>query len=86
MQQPSLDQIIPELVERFGEALALVVSAIARQGDAEKLHAELQSRISAATSTRMASPMAIHLATLALAGIEAVRLENQADKQNQAKH
>lgn len=85
-KQPPLDQIIAELIASFGATLGLVAGAIAKQGDADALHAELQARIAAAKATRAIPPLSIDLATLALAGIEAVRLEKQAGNQNQATH
>lgn len=70
-KQPPLEQIIAELIESFGAALGLVTAAVAKQTDAEKLRGDLQAQIAAATATRMAPPLAIRLATHALAAADA---------------
>lgn len=85
-KQPPMDQIIPELVHSFGEALGLLAAAIATQGDAEKLLATLREQISVAKATQMVSPISIRIATHALAGIEAECLAQRMDKDPQAKH
>ena len=71
MNQPPIDQIIAELIESFGAAIGLVTASIAKQADAEKLRADLQAQLSAATATRMVPPLAVRLATHALAAADA---------------
>lgn len=85
-EEPTPQQIIAELIHHFGDALALVTSAIAREGDAEKIKTSLQTVIAAANTTQTVSPIAIHIATTALEAVEAVRLEKLANNPDQHKH
>lgn len=85
MQETQMKQIIAELIESFGEALALITSAIAKNGDADKFHAALQAQILSAKTTQNVPLLAIRLATQALAGIEGERLAKQAHH-NQQQH
>jgi hypothetical protein len=77
---------LAKLIESFEGALEIIVGAVARTGDADKLHAALERQITIAKSGKLASPLAIDLATSALAVVEAVRLENQANDPDQHKH
>lgn len=85
-EEPTQQQIINELINSFGDALALVTSAIAREGDAERIKTSLQSVLAAAKMTQTASPMAIRIATTALDAVEGVRLEKLANDPDQHKH
>lgn len=85
-EEPNQQQIIAELIHSFGDALALVTAAIAREGDAGRISASLQTVIAAAKITQTASPLAIRIATTALDAVEAVRLENLANDPDQHKH
>lgn len=77
---------LAKIIESFEGSLEIIVGAVARSGDAEKLHAALLQQITIAESGKLVSPLAIHLATSALAVVEAVRLENQANDPDQQKH
>ncbi|MBY0498299.1 MAG: hypothetical protein K2P74_01620 [Nitrosomonas sp.] len=84
--EPQIKHIIAELIASFEGSLEIIVGAVARSGDADKLHAALLQQITIAESGKLVSPLAIHLATSALAVVEAVRLENQANDPDQHKH
>lgn len=85
-EEPPTNQVIAELIYSFEGALEILAGAVARSGDAEKLQHALQKQISIAESGKLASPLAIHLATSALDAVEAVRLENQVENLDQHKH
>lgn len=84
--EPEMKQIIAELIQSFEGSLEIIVGALARTGDAEKLHAALKQQITIAKSGKLVPSLAIRLATSALAAVEAVHLEKQADDPNQHKH
>ena len=85
-EEPTQQQIIAELIHSFEDALALVTSAIAKEGDTERIKISLQTMIAAAKTTQTVSPIAIHITTTALAAVEAVRLEKLANDPDQHKH
>ena len=80
MNDEQLKQIIAELIHSQGVALALIVSALARQVDAQKLTDNLRALIASAQQQGESS-MAVTLATHALAAAEA-----QTALQNQSSH
>ena|GEM_PF-5292457 len=77
---------LSKIMQSFEGALEIIVGAVARTGDADKLHAALQRQITTAKSGRLVPPLSVELATSALAVVEAVRLENQANNPDQKKH
>ena len=71
MDEKFIAQLFAELKAATGDAIGLVVAALARQLDATKLTEDLRSQIAAAVATKLISPVAIELATHALAAAEA---------------
>lgn len=81
-----MKQVVAELIHSFETSLGIVAAAVARSGDAEKFRHALNQQITSAASSKLVSPLAIRLATSALAAVDAVRLENQANDPDQSKH
>lgn len=71
MNDRELKQLVAELVEAQGAAIGLVVAAISCQLDPARLSADLRLQLSAAKAMGTVSPLAIHLATDALAVVDA---------------
>ncbi len=67
----TLKPMFEELAHAQSESLALVVAAIARQMDAERLAADLRSQLSAAIATGSVHKLSVRLATAALAAADA---------------
>lgn len=81
-----MKQIVAELIHSFETSLGIVAAAVARSGDAEKFRSALHQQITSAASSKLVSPLAIRLATSALAAVDAVRLEGQSDDQGKRSH
>lgn len=71
MNEAHMKQLVAELIEANSAALGLIVAAMARQMDAERLAAELKAQIAAAAKTGAVPKLAIRLATAALAAADA---------------
>lgn len=65
-----LRQVHAEMMQAISEGVALVVSALARDMDAEKLTTHLRAQVLAAKAQNV-NPLAIRLATESLAAAEA---------------
>lgn len=86
-EEPTTKQIIAELIHSFEGSLEILTGAVARSGDAEKFQHALQKQITIAESGKLATPLAIRLATSALVAVEAVRREQvQLDDENEPQH
>jgi len=86
-EDPTMQQIIAELIHSFEGSLEILAGAMARSGDAEKFQHALQKQIAIAESGKLASPLAIRLTTSALAVVKAVRLEkDKLDDENEPQH
>lgn len=72
--EPTMKQIAAELLAAQEQAMAIVVAAIARQMDAERLAADLRAQLFAAQQTGSSSLSAIRIASHALAAAEAETL------------
>lgn len=70
MDEKALRQSFAEIIECTGMAIGLVVSALARRGDAQQLTEDLRATLKAADATGHPK-LAIRLATHALAAAEA---------------
>ncbi len=70
MNEDFLKQIIAELIYSNGQAIGLILAAVARQVDAQQLTDDLRAQIAAAKQHGM-STMALDLASHALAAAEA---------------
>lgn len=81
LKDEELKQLFAELISAQTDAIGLVVAAISRQLDINRLSVDLKSQIDAATKTRLASPLAIRIATGALAAADA-----ESALRNPAKH
>lgn len=71
MNEEELKQIIAELIHSQAEAIGLVVTAISRQLDINQLSDDLRSHIPAAQMAHLVSPLAIRIASGALAAADA---------------
>lgn len=74
MDERTLQQLFAELIEAQGHALGLVVSALCRQVDPARLTADLRQAIAAARTVPSIPPLALRLATTALAAADAERM------------
>lgn len=82
----TLRPMFEELAEAQSESLALVVAAIAKQIDAERLAADLRSQLKAAIATGMVQKLSVRLATAALAAADAEVLLRRQDMAPPAAH
>lgn len=71
MTDDDLRQTFAELVASMEGALGLVVGALAQQCDPQRLANDLRRALSAAEALGMVPPLALRLATSALAAAEA---------------
>jgi hypothetical protein len=71
MSEPTMKQIAAELLAAQEQAMAIVVAAMCKQLDAERLATDLRAQLFAAKQTGSASSVAMRLATHALAAAEA---------------
>jgi hypothetical protein len=71
MAEDTLEQLFAELIEAQGQALGIVVTALCHQVDPRRLTADLHSQLSAAKQLHSTSPVAIQIATTAMAAAEA---------------
>ena len=74
MKEEFIKQAFAELIAANEAALGIVVAAIAKQTDAERLLEDLKTQIQAARLDRTVPPMAIRQATVAQAAVEAETL------------
>jgi hypothetical protein len=70
MEKHYFDQVIAEVIASTGDAIGLVVAALAQQLDATRLTEDLRAHLAAATAMGKSSTVAIGLATHALAAAE----------------
>jgi hypothetical protein len=70
MEKHYFDQVIAEVIASTGDAIGLVVAALAQQLDATRLTEDLRAHLAAATAMGKSSKVAIGLATHALAAAE----------------
>ena len=80
MDDEKLKKLFAELIEAQGVALGLIVAAMSRQLDAQRLVDDLRAQIDAAKLTNLVSPLAIRLATYALAAADAETASRSQDK------
>jgi hypothetical protein len=71
MDERELKQMFAELIEAQSAALGLVVAAMACQMDAERLVKDLKGQIDAAKLLKQIPPLALRMATHAMAAAEA---------------
>ncbi len=74
MDEKFIAQVIAELKAAQGQALALLTQAICQQLDPAKLKADLQTTIAGAKQMPGISPIAISIATEALAAAHAEQM------------
>lgn len=68
------EQLVAELIAAQGQALGMVVAAMARQVDPARLMIDLRAQIAAAGQMQSISPIAVRIATEALAAAEAEKM------------
>ena len=73
MDENTLKQLFAELIEAQGQSLGMVVAALCKQVDPARLTADLRATIAAAKILPSVPPLAIRIATNALAAAEAER-------------
>ncbi len=73
MNDNELKQLFAELIAAQGQALSIIISAISRQIDPARLTSDLKQYISAAKMLPSISPLAVRIATEAMAAAEAER-------------
>lgn len=71
MDEKFLQNVFKEIIQAQGDALGIVVAALAKQLDPARLTKDLQAQIAAATASKLLSPIAIEIATSARAAAEA---------------
>ncbi len=71
VNEPTMKQIAAELLAAQEQSMAIVVAAMSRQMDAERLAADLRAQLLAAKKTGLTSSVAIRLATESLLAVEA---------------
>ena len=71
MKEEMFAQLVTELIEAQGQALAILAQALCQQVDASRLKGDLQHRIAAAKKLQSTSPIALKIATEALAAVHA---------------
>lgn len=81
LKDEELKQLIAELINAQTEAFGLVIAAVSQQLDINRLSADLRAQLEAAKTTRAIPPLAIRIATGALAAADA-----QSALRNPAKH
>jgi len=69
-KEPTMKEIVAELLVAQEQAISIVVAAMCRQMDAERLVRDLRAQLFAVKQTGSASGVAIRLATHALAAAE----------------
>ena len=74
MNDREMQQLFAELIHAQGDALAMVVTALCQQVDPKRLHADLRKTIAAAGQLESTSPIAVRIATHALAAAEAEKM------------
>lgn len=83
MSEPSAKDVFELLMPQLADALGLILVAVAEQGDAQKLCAALHAQLNAAKRTGQVGPIAMRLATEALAAVEGEQLAKQAHQDKQ---
>ena len=71
LKPEELRQILAEMAHAQGEAIGLVVCALAQQIDINRLATDLRNQLAAAEKTQLVRPLAIRTATAALAALDA---------------
>ncbi len=74
---PELKKVFDIIMEAVEGSLVIVVGALAKEVDADKLSASLIQQLETVESGKLASPLAIFLANSALGAVERVRLDNK---------
>ena len=71
MNERELQQLFAELIQAQGDALGLVVTALCKQVDPARLKQDLAQTIEGAKMLQSYSPVAVRIATHALAAADA---------------
>ncbi len=74
MNENDMKQLFAELIHAQGDALAMVVTALCQQVDPVRLRTDLKATIDAASKLQSTSPIAVRIATHALAAAEAEKM------------
>ena len=74
MNEYEMKQLFAELIEAQGQALGLVVTALCQQVDAKRLQADLKKTLESAKTLHSTSPLALRIATNALAAADAEKM------------
>lgn len=77
--EAEIKQMMAALIHSFEGAIEIIAGAVAREGDAGRLHTALQKQIAIAESGKLVSPLAIRLATSALAAVKVVHFEKSGE-------
>ena len=74
MDENFLKQVFAEMKAAQGQAIAILTQALCQQLDPARLKADLEKQIAAAKLMRSISPLAIDMATHAMAAAEAEKM------------